>query len=365
MRGVSGLLHLSYASLSAVNGFRLWPDHDAGKQAAVVTYHGVQPAGYQRLDPFLDGNLVSTEALRQHVRLLKARYCLLAPEDFRACLAAGNFPPRSVLVTCDDGHLNNLTHMASMFSNEGVKAMFFVTSDPLSNGGSFLWHECLELVVMTVRNIPGRVSLPDVGEFEFPNEVAQRRAVLSQLIAALSPCSQETKWQAIYILAEKVGGKAWLDELLARNDGRFRVLNARELLQLADLGMTIGSHTVSHPRLAVLPGPAAEREIKDSRERIHEVLNEEVWAIAYPFGDAQAVGAREFQLAREAGYECGFLNYGGKLNAGQDKFALFRAHIGADVTPGTLDALASGFHDKLKGLLQRKQRSSTGDSQLS
>ena len=49
-------------------------------------------------------------------------------------------------------------------------------------------------------------------------------------------------------------------------------------------------------------------------QALEQSLGRQVWAIAYPFGDPGSVGAREFKLAEEAGYDCGFVNVGGVLD---------------------------------------------------
>jgi len=51
---------------------------------AVVTYHGVIPEGYLPVDAAFDGNLVTAAALRRQLRLLKAHYNLISPEEFLA-----------------------------------------------------------------------------------------------------------------------------------------------------------------------------------------------------------------------------------------------------------------------------------------
>src|SRR5215472_8577062 len=79
---------------------------------AIVTYHGVMPEGYKPLDSILDGNLVTASQLRQQLRLLKAHYTVISPEQFlRWQRGESSLPSRAVLLTCDDGLLNCLTDM--------------------------------------------------------------------------------------------------------------------------------------------------------------------------------------------------------------------------------------------------------------
>ena len=67
--------------------------------------------------------------------------------------------------------------------------------------------------------------------------------------------------------------------------------------------------------LAEQSAELAQAEIVGCRKALEESLGERVWAIAYPFGDPASVGEREFRLAEEAGYDCGFVNVGGVLDS--------------------------------------------------
>ena len=109
MRLISPLLkHVVYPGLSRSGYLRRLTN--AGP--AVVTYHGVLPRGYALHDPVLHDHLVSTDAFIRQMRLLKSRYNVISPEQF-LLWAEGQveLPPRSVLLTCDDGLGNNLSDM--------------------------------------------------------------------------------------------------------------------------------------------------------------------------------------------------------------------------------------------------------------
>src|SRR4030081_334434 len=126
MRVVSPLLkRVVYPTLSKSGILRV----TAGKGVAVLTYHGVRPSGYESLDAGLDGNLVTAENFRRQLRLLKARYNVIAPEDLLAwCEKKFEFPPRAVLLTCDDGLVNQVTGMLPVLQEEGLRCLFFVTA---------------------------------------------------------------------------------------------------------------------------------------------------------------------------------------------------------------------------------------------
>jgi peptidoglycan/xylan/chitin deacetylase (PgdA/CDA1 family) len=68
-------------------------------------------------------------------------------------------------------------------------------------------------------------------------------------------------------------------------------------------GVTIGAHTLTHPMLAKHDADVARREIVESRQRLETELGIPIRHFAYPVGDPDSVGPRDFALAAEAGFE--------------------------------------------------------------
>ena len=63
--------------------------------------------------------------------------------------------------------------------------------------------------------------------------------------------------------------------------------------------MEIGSHTVTHPNLTLIPRDESRRELQNSKEKLEQLLGSEVVSFAYPYG---ALSASAKELAEEAGY---------------------------------------------------------------
>jgi peptidoglycan/xylan/chitin deacetylase (PgdA/CDA1 family) len=77
----------------------------------------------------------------------------------------------------------------------------------------------------------------------------------------------------------------------------------RMLQELAERGVEIGSHTVSHPHLPQLSEREIAAELRISRERIEDELARPCRFIAYPYGDHDR---RTRASVRVAGYEAAF-----------------------------------------------------------
>jgi peptidoglycan/xylan/chitin deacetylase (PgdA/CDA1 family) len=76
-----------------------------------------------------------------------------------------------------------------------------------------------------------------------------------------------------------------------------------EARELADAGHEVGSHTWSHPVLAMLDAEAARAELVRSKEVIEERLQQPVTSMAYPFGKPKRHFTGETErVVGEAGY---------------------------------------------------------------
>lgn len=106
-----------------------------------------------------------------------------------------------------------------------------------------------------------------------------------------------------------------------------RLLDAKGLRDLADAGMTIGSHTVSHRWLPHLPAAEAAAEVRDSRHRLADVVGRDVTTFSYPMGGWNA--AVRGQVAA-AGYRSGVTVDRGRNGRGTDRLALRRAFAPRD-----------------------------------
>jgi peptidoglycan/xylan/chitin deacetylase (PgdA/CDA1 family) len=80
---------------------------------------------------------------------------------------------------------------------------------------------------------------------------------------------------------------------------QLRLLEADGVREVSERGMEVGSHTVTHPRLAGLDPEMLAREVGDSRRMLGEIVGTPVEGFSYPYGDLDVPAVR---AARSAGY---------------------------------------------------------------
>lgn len=127
------------------------------------------------------------------------------------------------------------------------------------------------------------------------------------------PVLQELGFRAvIFIISNYIGqANTWDANLLAI---KFSHLDESQIKALADAGMEIGSHGVSHRALTFLPPEQLEYELIHSREKLTALSGKEIITFAYPFGVQNTVVQKAVQ---QAGYAFACVNMWGagrKLN---------------------------------------------------
>jgi peptidoglycan/xylan/chitin deacetylase (PgdA/CDA1 family) len=185
----------------------------------------------------------------------------------------------------------------------------------LSEGG---WHviPLSEYVDATTRNLP---VPPRSAVITFDDGTACTHELALPVLKRFSfPAT-------VFVVSGLIGGRnEWMTRL-----GRpeRRMLTAAQLRELDREGVTIGSHTVSHVRLAGLDPVRLGAELAESRLQLEDALGKPVVHFAFPYGSRDAAATR---AVREAGYESACTTQAGLNLPGVDPFALHRTEIMGD-----------------------------------
>ena len=130
------------------------------------------------------------------------------------------------------------------------------------------------------------------------------------------------------------------------------ILDGEGLRALHAAGIEIGAHTITHPDLTTLPGPAAEAELAGSRSALEAMLDAPVTVAAYPYGAADAT-VRD--AARRAGLTAACRTSGAGNVA--DPFDLPREAMGNGASRLGLRLKRGGRHEPLMRVpLMRRAR---------
>jgi len=134
------------------------------------------------------------------------------------------------------------------------------------------------------------------------------------------PLLQEFGMKAvIFVLGDRqITTNTW-DKLPAVHGER--LMNDEQVIELHTEGFEIGSHTMTHAKLPLLPHDQAWDEISRSRMRLEILLNAPVQTFAFPYG---FVSEDVKKMLQDAGYTIGCATHSGPAAFGTDLFEIRR-----------------------------------------
>jgi peptidoglycan/xylan/chitin deacetylase (PgdA/CDA1 family) len=125
-----------------------------------------------------------------------------------------------------------------------------------------------------------------------------------------------------------------------RTLGGRRTMSAREVAAAAGEGVEMGAHGHEHHQLDLLPASRVRTELQVSKDRLEQIVGEEVASFAYPHGYHRAVTRR---LVREAGFTSGAAVRNRVSHLEDDPWALARIMLTSGQRVDSLEgALAGG-----------------------
>lgn len=274
---------------------------------SILIYHRVLPEP----DPLLPGE-PDRVSFRWQMELLARHFNPLPLAEAVQRLRAGTLPPRAACVTFDDGYADNAEEALPVLQSVGVPATFFIAAGYLNGGRMFN-----DTLIETVRRLPaGGVDLTTegLGQWRIASD-ADRVALFMALIGKFRYCERNARNREVEALPERLGISLPRD--LMMRDYQVR--------QLADAGMEVGGHTLTHPILAEQSPDEARREIRDGREALEGIVDRPVRLFAYPNGrPGQDYAPEHVDMVRDCAFDAAVSTAPGAAGPGADPFQLPR-----------------------------------------
>ncbi|MGL4291223.1 MAG: polysaccharide deacetylase family protein [Phreatobacter sp.] len=285
-----------------------------GGVGAILMLHHVRP---QERSDFAPNALleVTPEFLEGVVERVRARgFDIVSLDEVKRRLAEGDDERPFVAFTFDDGYRDNLEFAYPILKRHGAPFTIYLPTAFTEQRGE-LWWLVLEQTIRTQRAVVALIA-GKVVHFDCSTASLKRDAY------------QEIYWWLRSLPETEL--RAYVRDLAARHGLDFRdtcrklCMTWDEIQTLAaDPLVTFGAHTVNHYMLAKFPLETARSEMEQSKTIIEERLGRPVTHFAYPVGDPTSAGPREFELARELGFETAVTTRPGLI------FAEHRDHLTA------------------------------------
>jgi peptidoglycan/xylan/chitin deacetylase (PgdA/CDA1 family) len=319
-----------------------------GGLGVIFCMHHVRPGGGLQAGFAPNNNLeITPEFLSALITFVRYRgYETISLSDAVERLRSGRRGERFAVFTLDDGYKDNLLHAMPIFQEHLCPFTVYV-APRIADGTCELWWRGLEAVIAKTNHL-------DV--------------TLNGVSFTADTLNEAAKWNAWKTLAPRFQTIAEYAQRIAigQLSERYQVdLNAicraaamtwDEIRTMADEPLaTIGAHTLNHYNLLKLPDADARHEIVESGARIAAELNQPIEHFAFPYGNRDAAGPREFKLCEMAGYVSSVVTRMGTLQPehAQHLQALPRVMVsGRFQKLRYIDALISGVPARLSNGLK-------------
>ena len=268
----------------------------------VLNYHRIGNRDQDLFDPEVFS--ATGEELSNQIAYLKRHVSVVTLEEALA-FVDGKINEKSarcrVLITFDDGYLDNYEVAFPVLRSHGVQGVFFLTTSLV--GSCYVpWWDLIAYLLKSSRRC--RFSLG------YPAELTvdlDKNGMDESLRNVLN----------LYKRPENTDAARFISELRDELNGNDvpgttrRFLDWNEAREMVTGGMAIGSHTMSHDVLSQLSKDQQREELSQSRALLTTQLGVDVDTLAYPVGAATSFSEQTQQIAEEVGYRAAFSFYGG------------------------------------------------------
>jgi peptidoglycan/xylan/chitin deacetylase (PgdA/CDA1 family) len=246
-----------------------------------------------------------------------------------------------VVITFDDGYVENLYQAKPLLERYGVPATFFLTSGYIGQRREFWWDD-LERLILQPSRLPrdlrimvnGHVYRWDLGKSAIWNADMAQADSGWDVTCPEVPTARHEAYRALHRLLKPLDSKKRSSVLegLAKTtaialEGRstHRALTSEEGQQLSqDELVEIGAHTVTHPQLSALPVEDQSCEIRESRRSLENLTSRPIMSFSYPFGSPGDFDSVTADLIRETGFQQACAAVPGVVTHKSDPFQLPR-----------------------------------------
>ncbi|WP_164084656.1 polysaccharide deacetylase family protein [Alteromonas flava] len=242
----------------------------------------------------------SQSTFEKHLEIISSHFELVDVAQLAEIVQAPQVSKRYAIITFDDGYLDNYTLAYPAMKQAAVKGVFFLPTSLIS-GTEIPWWD--EMAYILRSNVGQSVTFPGE-DVAVPISQATLDKDIRSFIYRAKRLENYTAQQVLEHL------RAQFPNVDSKSKAAEQQLfmNWKQVKQLADDGMEIGSHTINHHILSRLSEDEQRYEIAESKAIIERELNNSVKVIAYPVGRHHCFDDTTKAIVQQSGYALAFNN---------------------------------------------------------
>jgi peptidoglycan/xylan/chitin deacetylase (PgdA/CDA1 family) len=267
------LKRVLYAS-GALSGYHRIRNRDV---LTVAMFHRVLASGDPRCNGAIPEWTLSEDVFEQCLTFFKQHYTVVSLHDVLAAMRAVRpLPPRSLLLTFDDGYADNFDYALPVLRRHGLPAAVFVVSDAIGQKRRPWTEDFLHAY------LSGDITLDEVRAIHAFLGVAVADAendILAQVMEIVRYGPQLSETDLKIVLSK-------LRKPFARAGDPPQMLDAEQIRRLVGGGVAIAAHGKTHAAFPLARDVTAE--LREPRRVLTEILaadsQDAIYAVSFPHG---------------------------------------------------------------------------------
>lgn len=134
---------------------------------------------------------------------------------------------------------------------------------------------------------------------------------------------------AMFIVPSWIASQQEVEANQTSRNGR-RYMMWEQIQEIAQDGISIGAHTISHRSLPTLTPAEICYDLSESKARLEQQIDQPIKFFAYPYGAFRDITKDIMRMVAECGYTCAVTSLSGTNNSNVNRYALRRTEIEVD-----------------------------------
>jgi len=286
-------------------------------ECLIILYHRISnnPNYYNQLN-------VSTFNFENHIRYLSENFEIISLQDLLKSKESGNIPPKSIVITFDDGYADNFHNAKGILEKYSAPATFFVSTGNIDTKELF-WWDLIELGLFTNKKSSVEVHL-NLHQKNYLWKLSREPFDINSFIN-ISDFLKTLNSSDLRSATDQLKKQFILDKSVFEY---YRCLTSDEIKEIAKSALfEIGSHTSAHTSLAAETDNEQIFQIKNPKELLEKIIGKGVRSFSYPFGTLNDFSSNTIKHLRDQGYITALADIQGNVSLMDDNFKLPRRYI--------------------------------------
>ena len=261
----------------------------------IFCYHKVTNLNTEKLVGSLDEDLsINVKIFENQIKYLVDHFKIINPYDLMDIDKLQSVKEKKVMITFDDGYLDNLINALPVLKKYEVNAIIFVTTNFIDDNEIPWWDLLWEILIQKDNFIlEGK-------KINFSNNNKDKKKIFEYLKNKFFFLKKQEQTKFINEISRE-------NRIKSQPEIKSRFLSKDNIKNLIKEDLIhIGAHTHYHQNLGILNDSETKEEISTSKKILEDLTQSPINFFAYPFGTKNSYKKSDYKILKDNDFKLAF-----------------------------------------------------------